>query len=58
MFPDSEAFTPRQGYKLIEVAIVSRPVAPAATRNEDGDRFSARIPSFKSPQEPYGRSKP
>lgn len=58
MFPDSEAFTPRQRYKLVEVAIVSRPVAPAATRNEDGDRFSARIPSFESPQEPHGSSKP
>ena len=58
MFPDSEAFTPRGRYKPVKVAIVSRPVAPAATRNEDGDTFSARIPPFASPQEPHGSSTP
>ena len=58
MFPDSEAFTPRGRYKLVKVAIVSRPVAPAAARNEDGGTFSARIPSFESLREPHGSSKP
>ena len=58
MFPDSEAFTPRGRYKLVKVAIVSRPVAPAATRNEDGDTFSARVTSFESLREPDGSGKP
>ena len=58
MFPDSEAFTPRGRYKPVKVAIVSRPVAPAATRNEDGDTFPARIPSFESLREPHGSGKP